>query len=554
LLPLCYKARMEFRILGPLEVVEEGRPVELGGARQRAVLAILLTRANQVVSRDRLIDELFGEEPREAASNLVHVYVSRLRKALEPGRERRSGGSRIVTRPPGYLIRLEADELDLSRFEQLTGSARQALGAGDAAAAAASLGEALSLWRGPALADFAFDEFARNEVVRLEELRLAALEDRLDADLALGRHRLLVGELETLVDEHPLRERLRAQLMLALYRSGRQAEALDAYQDARRALVDELGIEPGAALQDLERSILRQDPELEAVPHEAAPAAPRARSIVLVPDEGTRLDDMLALARPLAVSHPPRELILSGLVHDVNELARTTAELHERRAQLATEGLMTRAAAFTSATPDEDATRLANEQDADLLLVGGGPVLAGDAPSLLALADAACDVAMLVTDWERTNAPDAGHPVLVPFGGGEHDWAALELGAWLARAHAAPLRVLGPLADPERGKRDASRLLARASLIVQQFTEVAAEPVLTPPGDRGVLEMAAEAGVVVVGLSARWREEGVGMVRTRIALGCPAPVLLVRRGLRPGGLAPAGSITRFTWSLSGEAG
>lgn len=234
---------MEFRILGPLEVVAEGRAVSLGGTRQRALLAVLLTRANQVVSTERLIDELWGERPPKEARNTVQFYVSQLRKVL--------GADRIETRAPGYAIRIERDELDLHRFERLVAEGGPALT------------EALSLWRGPALADFAYEPFAQAEIARLEELRLAALEQRLEADLALGRHGELVGELEALVAEHPLRERLRGQLMLALYRSGRQAEALDVYRETRRVLVDELGIEPSPTLQELERSILRHDPGLQ---------------------------------------------------------------------------------------------------------------------------------------------------------------------------------------------------------------------------------------------------------------------------------------------------
>src|SRR5262245_39535721 len=177
---------MEFRVLGPLEVVDGDQPVDLGGPRQRALLAILLTRANQVVPRDTLIDALFGEEPREAARNLLQVYVSRLRKALEPGRERRSGGSIIVTRAPGYLVQLESEHLDLHRFERLAEDGRRALEAGEAEQAAERFREALALWRGPALADFAFEEFAVGESARLDELRLAVVEDRLEAD-QIGR-------------------------------------------------------------------------------------------------------------------------------------------------------------------------------------------------------------------------------------------------------------------------------------------------------------------------------------------------------------------------------
>jgi DNA-binding SARP family transcriptional activator/tetratricopeptide (TPR) repeat protein len=244
---------MEFRILGRLEVSEPGRAIEIAGSKQRALLAILLVNANRVVSTDRLIDGLWEDEPPETAAKALQVHVSQLRKVLGPGR--------LVTRSPGYLIQVGEGELDLARFEGLVESARGAAGV----AASAALREALRLWRGPPLADFAYERFAQGEIARLEELRLDALESRLDAELGLGWHAALVGELEALVGEHPLRERLRGQLMLALYRSGRQAEALEAYQAARGVLVEELGIEPGRSLRELEKAILQQDLSLELV-------------------------------------------------------------------------------------------------------------------------------------------------------------------------------------------------------------------------------------------------------------------------------------------------
>ena len=250
---------VEFRLLGPLEAVVDGVPVVLGPPQQRAVLALLLLNANEVVSRDRIVDELWGERPPATAAKLVQVYVSALRKLLDPER------SLLVTRPPGYLVRVEPDALDLHRFERLVGEGRAALEADSPASAGERLGEALALWRGPALADLAFAPFAQAEIGRLEEWRLDAVCDRIETELALGRSGV-VSELEALIAEHPLRERLRAQVMLALYRSGRQAEALAAYQDARRALVDGLGIEPGRQLRELEQAILRQDPSLDLRP------------------------------------------------------------------------------------------------------------------------------------------------------------------------------------------------------------------------------------------------------------------------------------------------
>ena len=235
---------MEFGILGPLEVTEDGRPLALGGTKQRSLLAMLLLHANEAVSRERLIDALWDGQPPGSAATALQVYVSQLRKVLDPGATR-GGQELLVTRAPGYALQVEAEQLDLRRFERLLSEGRGALARGEAATARTALAEALALWRGAPLADLDTVPFAQREAPRLEELRLAALEERVDADLALGRHADLVAELEPLTAAHPLRERLRGQLMLALYRAGRQADALAAYQEGRRALVDELGLEPG---------------------------------------------------------------------------------------------------------------------------------------------------------------------------------------------------------------------------------------------------------------------------------------------------------------------
>jgi DNA-binding SARP family transcriptional activator len=243
---------MEFRVLGPLEVAEADRLLALGAPKQRSLLALLLVHANEVVSIERLVDELWGETPPATVAKSVQVYVSRLRKEL--------GDGRLVRRAPGYVLRVEPSELDLARFEQLLADA----GAADPATAGRKLREALALWRGPPLADLAYEPFAQAPIARLEELRLHALEQRIDAELATGRHAELVAELEELVAAHPLRERLRAQLMTALYRCGRQADALEAYRDARATLTGELGIEPSRTLRDLQESILRQDARLDA--------------------------------------------------------------------------------------------------------------------------------------------------------------------------------------------------------------------------------------------------------------------------------------------------
>jgi DNA-binding SARP family transcriptional activator/class 3 adenylate cyclase/tetratricopeptide (TPR) repeat protein len=241
---------MEFRLLGPLEVSSEGGLLDLGGAKQRALLAVLLLEANRVVSTERLIDALWDGNPPETAQKALQVHVSGLRKVL--------GKERVVTRDPGYLLRVEAGELDLDRFEQLRERGRPA--------------DALALCRGRPLADFEQSRFSRSEIARLEDARLACLEERIDQDLRAGRHAEVTGELEGLVTEHPLRERLWGLSMLALYRSGRQAEALEAYQAARRALVEELGIEPGKPLRDLHQAMLNQDPELDLPTGPADPA------------------------------------------------------------------------------------------------------------------------------------------------------------------------------------------------------------------------------------------------------------------------------------------
>jgi DNA-binding SARP family transcriptional activator/ABC-type transport system substrate-binding protein len=265
---------VEFRLLGPLEVSDHGRALELGGQKRRALLALLLLHANEVVSSDRLIEELWGEQPPQAAATALHGHVSRLRKLLGG-----DGNSEqlLVTRPPGYMLHLEPEQLDLNRFERLRNEARAARAKGDLGGASIALQAALSLWRGPPLGDLAYERFAQTEVNRLEELRLATIEEGIEVDLALGHHADLISELELLVSEHRFREGFRGQLMLALYRSGRQAEALQVYQQAREALVEELGIEPGQPLRELHQAILRQDESLDA-PREPAPEAADGRA------------------------------------------------------------------------------------------------------------------------------------------------------------------------------------------------------------------------------------------------------------------------------------
>jgi DNA-binding NarL/FixJ family response regulator/DNA-binding SARP family transcriptional activator len=279
---------VEFRILGPLEVVEDGESVALGTLKERLVLGVLLLHANELVSRERIIDELWGEAPPPTARKAVNIYVSKLRKALtEKGRDP------IATADGGYRIGVDAEALDVARMEQLLTIARERVAAGDLATAAEHFRQALALWRGPTLAGLQLESHGRADVARLDELRLTALLDRIDCDLALGHHEEVLGELRVLVGEHPLHERVRSQLMLALYRADRQAEALDAYQRAREVLVEELGIEPSPALQRLQKGILVQDASLELPAETAVPnafarpaqdASSRATRLVLAED------------------------------------------------------------------------------------------------------------------------------------------------------------------------------------------------------------------------------------------------------------------------------
>jgi len=507
----------DFRLLGPFEVVEDGRPVELPRGKPRALLARLLLDPGRVVAVETLIESIWGDPPPPSAPKVLQVYVSQLRKALGP--------DRIVTRSPGYLLRAEGDEHDLGRFETLVEAARATE---DPARRAQLLADALALWRGPGLAEFRREPFSRPAARRLAELRLGALERRIEAELELGRHERLVAELEALVEAEPLREQLRRQLMLALYRSGRQAEALASYRAGRRLLVGELGIEPGPELQDLERAILRHDAAL------AEPQARRARARGSVIFLGSDLHELVA---PLAGEG--RELLLVELAGETAELPERSARLEAVRTRLLERGVEARTACFTSSDPGADLVRLAAEQEAELLVLGV-PLAQ---PSLETLLDGApCDVA-LAPRPDLAFRPNA--PVLVPFGGGKEEWAALELGAWLARAHGLPLRLLG--AEASAGRRDASRMLASASLALQRFARTAAEPELVAPGAEGIL--GAGGSVVVASLPTG------ALDRTRRSLvdRTAVPLLLVRGGLKPGGLAPERTLTHFTWSLSDDA-
>jgi ABC-type transport system substrate-binding protein/DNA-binding SARP family transcriptional activator/DNA-binding beta-propeller fold protein YncE len=288
---------IQFQILGPLEVRVDGVPAAIGGPRQRALLAMLLLSANRVVSRDRLIEELLDDAPRVNAERMLRVQVSRLRRMLDGDGD----GPRLTARAPGYILRVEPGELDLHRFEALLAEGHAAFQAREYERAARVLREAESLWRGRPLADLEFERFARIDIARLDELWLEACEQRIDAELAIGRHSMLIAELEALVAEHPLREGPRAQLMLALYRSGRQADALEAYRAGRSLLSAELALEPSPALRELEQSILRQEPALELRSRASATLATEDRPPREPPiDQGLQLNGHGGRAPPRA--------------------------------------------------------------------------------------------------------------------------------------------------------------------------------------------------------------------------------------------------------------
>jgi DNA-binding SARP family transcriptional activator/pimeloyl-ACP methyl ester carboxylesterase len=292
---------LEYELLGPLRVVEGGRDVTPPRPKQRALLAMLLLHREEVVPGAQLIEALWGEEPPGTAQTALYGHVSALRKLI--------GADRIRTRPPGYLLRVSAGEVDVARFESLVAQARER---DDPDERSACLREALALWRGEPLAELRYEAFAEREIARLEELRLAAVEDLVDAELALGRHHELVAELEPLVAEHPFRERLRGQLMLALYRCGRQADALHGFQSGRRALVEQLGIDPGPALRQLELRILRQDPGLDLP---AAGARPSARSEPAVrPPVRYASSGDLSIAYQVTGDGPIDLVLLSGFI------------------------------------------------------------------------------------------------------------------------------------------------------------------------------------------------------------------------------------------------
>lgn len=544
---------MELRVLGPLEVVEGAREVPIPSRMQRSILAMLGLYRGAVAPRERLIDELWGDAPPPSADHALNVHLAGLRQRVT--------GDRIQTIGSGYRLRMDDVDLDLDRFERLVAQGDASLRAGDASSAVERFHSAMALWRGEPLEDLAGEGSLRAERARLDELRLVVFERAIDAQLAAGQHAEAIPQLQRAVAASPLREGATVRLMLALYRAGRQAEALEAYRRARTVLDDQLGVEPGPELERMQLAILAHDPALQpeaAVvnatqdPEAAAIAAP-VRELIVTGFDDDGLADAIDAAVDL-VRDGERGLILARLTErDPAAFAAAVAELRPRRADLRERGVTVRTATQTTNAWGLDLARLALRATAELIVVGGvAPEADGRLPEPVAtlLEEGSVQVA-LVIPGERV-APVADAPILVPFGGADHDWAALELAAWLARARPTRLIIAGSMASsPVAGAvADASRLIADACLVVQRILAVDAEPALVEPSAAALAAAAKGASHVILGLSDRWREEGLGSFRAAVAAQVPGIVIATRRGLRPGGLAPREALTRFRWSIA----
>ena len=499
---------MQYRLLGPLEVLDGERSVDIGGGRRRSLLRS-------------------PPDPRERGDLGRPARRPALGRAPDADRRQEPSGTRvgpsqatgrgdegpILTRGGGYLLQVDPDDVDSLPLRAVAGRVRSAAGGGRlgprrgaGSTRRSRCGEG-HLWRGSSTST-SYSRRSRDS----RSFGLRALESRAEVLLALGEHARLVGELEPLVRAHPLRERFSGQLMLALYRSARQAEALEVYQGARRELAEQRGLEPSEALKRLELAILQQDPAIDgprqALGDDAGGTSPRAceRALLIVPWALERIDPLLVLAESLSASEPPREIVIASVV-PAEEVGAATAILARRRDDLLSRGLEARTAAFSSPTPGHDVLRFAGEDDVELLVTEAGRAPL-DGETRVLLEHAPCDVALMVD----TGGPMQAGPIVVPFGAAWHDWAALSLGASVARATGAPLRLIGAAADARGDGRDASRLLGDASLIVQRSSGVIAEPLLGRSGREGVMALADRAGLLVVALSERWPDEGLGLL------------------------------------------
>ena len=475
---------MEFRILGPLEVVGAAGVIPIASGKQRALLAVLVLEHGQPRRRSRLIDELWGDEPPPTADHALQVHLTGLRQRL--------GDAMVERVASGYRLRASDTTTDLARFERLVAEGQQASANDDHARAADRFHEALGLWRGDALADLDGESAVRAERTRLDELRQVVFERAIDAKLAAGGHLEAIPELRAAIEAEPLREGAYVRLMLASYRAGRQADALDVYQRARSVLRAALGVEPGPELEAMQRAVLAHDPALRPTSGTITPAtsdaasgrrpASRAiREIVVTALDGPGLDVAIGSTIDL-VRDGDRGAILTRLTEpDPDALETAVGALRDHRDRLRAQGIETRTAAFTSRDWGADIARLAARSSADLVVVGvtglaraGGPE-AADSGDLLG--QAAADLALAIApDRRPVDRRPVDAPIVVPFGGTAHDWAALELGAWLARARRTGLVVAGPFIQASTMSPGRARLLADACLVVQRMLGVDAAP------------------------------------------------------------------------------
>jgi DNA-binding SARP family transcriptional activator len=521
---------LEFRVLGPFAVVRDGVPLAIGGRRQRAFLALLVLHGGEVVSRDRLIDTLWGERTPPSAAHVLHVYASQLRSVLD--------ADVLVTRSPGYVLDAADDQIDLRRFERLFDAAQVALARGDAARACAFLDDADGLWHGTVLEDLAHEEFVQAEARRLEELRIAAAELRAEAAIARGPDGADMARLQALAVAQPSRERTHALLIRALAATGRQAEALDVYGRLRARLDEELGIEPGADLRAAHLAVLRQETTAPA-PAAPLPARTPRGTVLAVVTDPARLAGIAAVADRAAAARG-RELILACVLPAASRDQLGVAAAAARDARRDVAGAA-RTAAFVSGDPAAAISQLATEHDADLVVCDGHGITADGILTRAQrelLATVTADVALVLQ-----GRLDDG-PVACPFGGSVHDWAAVELAALLAHAQDAPLRLIGVVSDGD----DSSRHVARAGLSVQGVLGIDTDPVLAVPGAPGLIGAAQGCSCLVLGLSDLWRSVGLGAVRAELAAGFSS-LVVVRRGVRPGLLASDGARSRFAWSV-----
>jgi ABC-type transport system substrate-binding protein/DNA-binding SARP family transcriptional activator/DNA-binding beta-propeller fold protein YncE len=445
---------LEFRILGPLEVASDAGPLELPAGKPRALLAVLLLRRGEVVSVDRLVDELWGERPPPTAAKNVQGYVARLRRIL--------GDGALLTQAPGYALRVEA--LDAARFQALLEEARHE----EPAAAATRLEEALALWRGPALADFAYEPFAQDEIRRLEELRLSALEDRIEADLALGRHEEVVAELESLAREHGLRERMQRLRLIALYRCGRQSEALEAYRTTWRRLVDELGVEPGPELKELERMILEHDPALES-PRRPGPVVAAARRL------GSR-DVAVGLAGLLAVGGVAAILAVALRGKETRALAATPNSVG------AVDGR-------------HDQVRL-------VIRAGGEPGGIATGEGAVWVTDTASDLLMRISSNGRSvdRIPVGHRPTGVAVGGGQV-WVVNQLDRTVSEVNPQALRQVQTV---QVGNGAGAIAFGHGSVWVANATDYSLSRIDPDSGDVTTIPLAGEPGGIAASRQGIW--------------------------------------------------